>query len=227
MLGMTILIFLFLVVLILTMLISVRNQYIEFAINQSKLLIIENLGYSYDIVHEDLQKFYESRLNENHTREFGLGSMGGYYTLDEAIDRLDQLHQDYPQFVSEKFSLGISIEGRDIWAIKISDNVEVDESESEILYTGMHHSREPMSFMNLFYFMYWLLENYQLDDDATRILDNREIWFVPIVNPDGYEYNRSIAPNGGGMQRKNMREKLAMDRQMVLTQIEITLTSGD
>ena len=98
--------------------------------------------------------------------------------------------------------MGQTFEGRDIWAIKISNNPNLDENEPEVLFTGMHHSREPMSFMNLYYYIYWLLENYEINDEARNIIDNRELWFVPIVNPDGYEYNRSIAPNGGGMQRK-------------------------
>ena len=82
-----------------------RGEYIEFAISNRDLSILNNLGYEYQVVHHDLQKHYESRLTSNYTREFGLGSMGGYYTLDEAIQRLDDIHDEYPQFVSEKFSI--------------------------------------------------------------------------------------------------------------------------
>ena len=78
------------------------------------------------------------------------------------MQRLDDIHSEYPEFVSEKISLGQSFQGRDIYAIKVSDNVENDEDEAEVLYTGMHHAREPMSFMNLYYYIYWLLENYQM-----------------------------------------------------------------
>ena len=183
-----------------------EGSYIEFAISENDIQKLEDIGYDYHIIHEDLQSFYESRLTENYSREFGLGSMGGYYTLEEAVQRLDDIHEEYPNFVSEKISLGQSFQGRNIYAIKVSSNVNIDEDEAEVLYTGMHHAREPMSFMNLYYYIYWLLENYDIDNRATQILDTRELWFIPIVNPDGYEYNRSIAPNGGGMQRKNMRE---------------------
>ena len=183
-----------------------QGEFIEFAISENDLSILDDLGYDYEVIHEDLQRFYESRLTENYTREFGLGSMGGYYTLEEAVQRLDDIHDEYPEFVSEKISLGESFQGRDIYAIKVSANVGTDEDEAEVLYTGLHHAREPMSFMNLYYFIYWILENYNIDERATQILNTREMWFIPIVNPDGYEYNRSIAPNGGGMQRKNMKE---------------------
>ena len=57
--------------------------------------------------------------------------------------------------VAQKISIGQSLEGRDILALKISDNPNIDEDEAEVLYTGLHHAREPMSFMNLYYYIYW------------------------------------------------------------------------
>ena len=53
--------------------------------------------------------------------------------------------------------------------------------------------------------MDWLLSNYGKDPEATFLVDNREMYFVPIVNPDGYEYNYKTNPSGGGMWRKNRR----------------------
>ena len=183
------------------------DNFIQFAINQSDLnkLIINNINY--EVIHDDLQHFYEHRLDQEFiSRDFELGSMGGYYTFEEITNQLDQLSSLYPNIISQKTSIGLTYEGRDIWGIKISDNYQLDEDEPEILYTGLHHSREPMSYMNLFYFMHWLGENYDSDSLAKHIVDNRELWFVPALNPDGLVYNESIAPNGGGMQRKNMRE---------------------
>jgi murein tripeptide amidase MpaA len=55
------------------------------------------------------------------------------------------------------------------------------------------------------YYMWYLLENYGTDPEATYLVDNREMYFVPCFNPDGYEYNRQTDPNGGGMWRKNRR----------------------
>ena len=183
------------------------SDYIQFAINEYDLnkLILNNI--TYEVIHHDLQTFYENRLDQNYiSRDFELGSMGGYYTFDEIEYQLDQLSSLYPNIISQKISIGQTYEGRNIWAVKISDNHEIEENEPEILYTGLHHSREPMSYMNLFYFMHWLGENYEVDSLAEHIVNNRELWFIPAINPDGLVYNQSIAPNGGGMQRKNMRE---------------------
>ncbi|HEY6626133.1 MAG TPA: M14 family zinc carboxypeptidase, partial [Ignavibacteriaceae bacterium] len=88
---------------------------------------------------------------------------------------------------------------------KISDNPDIDENEPEVLYTALHHAREPESMMQMIYFMYYLLENYYSDPSVQYLVNNRELFFIPVVNPDGYEYNRTTYPSGGGMWRKNRR----------------------
>ena len=181
------------------------GEYLIFVASEEDISRMNSLSIDYEILIDNVEVFYQSRLTDNYTREFGLGSMGGYYTFDELVENLDELYNEYPQFVKEKISIGNTLEGRDIWAIKLSDNPNIDEDETEILYTGLHHAREPMSYMNLFYYMHWLCENYGIDDEATKILNTRELWFIPAINPDGLVYNQQIAPNGGGMQRKNVR----------------------
>ena len=185
------------------------GEYLIFAASSDDLQTINSLGVDYEILIDNLEMFYQSRLTDNYTREFGLGSMGGYYTFNEIEQNLDELYNEYPQFVKQKISIGTTLEGRDIWAIKLSDNPNLDEDETEVLYTGLHHAREPMGYMNLFYYMYWLCENYGVEEEATQILNTRELWFIPAVNPDGLVYNQEISPNGGGMQRKNMRQTCA------------------
>ena len=183
------------------------DQYIQFVISQYDLdkLILENI--SYEIIHEDIEEFYKSRLIQNYSsRDFNYGSMGGYYTFQEIEENIDELIFLYPNIISQKISIGFSLEGRNIWALKVSDNPNINEQEPQALYTGLHHSREPMSYMNLFYFMHWLGENYETDLLAQHLVNNRELWFIPAINPDGLVYNETIAPGGGGMQRKNTRD---------------------
>ena len=69
--------------------------------------------------------------------------MGGYYTFAEIESVLDQLTAAYPQFVSPKTSIGQTLEGREIWMVKISDNADIDENEPEVRFDAMHHAREP------------------------------------------------------------------------------------
>ena len=140
------------------------------------------------------------------TPPIGQGSMGGHYTLAEMESILDDFHQQYPQLCSQRVSIGQSIEGRDLWMVKISDNVGVDEGEPEVYYDALHHAREPLSLSTTLLFMDELLDGYGVDPEATFLIDERELYFIPCVNPDGYEFNRSNSPNGGGLWRKNRRD---------------------
>ncbi|NOZ07901.1 MAG: hypothetical protein GXO91_03360 [FCB group bacterium] len=177
--------------------------YLEFAASADDLDLLVTEGYKPQILQRDLSAFYASRLTENYHRDFGVGSMGGYYTFDEVIEHLDELHNNYPELVSAKIEIGTTYQNRPIYAVRISDNPDLDEGEPEILYTSLHHAREPQSIMTVLFFMYHLVENYGVDPEITALVDSRDMWFIPMVNPDGYEYNRQHHPDGGGMQRKN------------------------
>ena len=132
--------------------------------------------------------------------------MGGFYTLAEMEDKLDSMNILYPEIVSKKYSIGQSIQRREIYTVKISDNHIFDEEEPVAYFDEVHHAREPLAIATILNYMFWLLENYGIDLLVTNLIDNRELYFVPMVNPDGYEYNRQQNPNGGGLWRKNRRD---------------------
>jgi carboxypeptidase T len=141
---------------------------------------------------------------------FGDGSMSGFYTFSEVLKQLDSMKQRYPNLITARDSIGNTREGRGIWAVKISDNPDVTEdNEPEVLYTALHHAREPEGMMTVLYYMSWLLQNYGTDSTATYLVNNRQIWFIPVVNPDGYCYNESLYRPGPpayfGSWRKNRR----------------------
>ena len=127
--------------------------------------------------------------------------MGGFYTFAEMNAEMNALVAAFPALV-QKTSIGISIEGRTIWCLKISDNASLDENnEPEVLYLGLQHAREAITGTSLIFFA----QNYGTDQSVTDLVNNREIFIVPCVNPDGYVYNEINDPSGGGMQRKNRR----------------------
>ncbi len=132
------------------------------------------------------------------------GAMGGYYTFSEMNAGMNALVTAFPSLV-QKTSIGTSIEGRNIWCLKISDNVSSDENEPEVLYLGLQHAREAITGTSLIFFAQYLAQNYGTNPHVTELVSNREIFIVPCVNPDGYVYNEINDPGGGGMQRKNRR----------------------
>jgi carboxypeptidase T len=180
------------------------------------LTILQKKNKTVQILIPDLEEFYRTRSLESESLKessklksdpalFSYGSIGGFYSPAEITQKLDELQQLYPNLISERSSLGKSLENRDLWMVKVSDNPDIDEDEPEVMFDAMHHAREPESIMTLFYFIEYLLENYGTDSLATYLVNNREIYFVPLVNIDGYNYNCVNSPDGGGMWRKNMR----------------------
>ena len=88
----------------------------------------------------DLEAFYAAEAarwpgpaTDTLTPPIGQGAMGGHYTLSQMEAFLDQFHAQHPSICSQKVSIGTSIQGRPIWMVKISDNVNVDENEPEVL----------------------------------------------------------------------------------------------
>ncbi|MCP4582630.1 MAG: T9SS type A sorting domain-containing protein [candidate division Zixibacteria bacterium] len=182
----------------------ITDDYAEIVAYPENIDEIIRGGFHYEIVHDDLVAFYQSRNPLNTT-------MGGFLTFSEILDTVDALQAAYPDLVSERFSIGTSWEERDLWVFKISDNVDVDEDEPEVFYNSLIHAREPASWSWQLHYITWLLTNYGSDDEATEIVDGRELFFLPVFNPDGYEYNRQSNPNGGGMWRKNRRSGGGVD----------------
>ncbi len=103
----------------------------------------------------------------------------------EAI--MQQFHADYPS-ITKLISIGQSFEGRDIWAIKISDNPDFHEDELVVFYNGQHHAREVMACEVPLDTIEYLCSNYGTDPQVTHWVDTLEIWVVPQVNVDGVEY---------------------------------------
>ncbi len=154
-----------------------------------------SLGLSVTVVVDDMESFYASRIRGD--------NFGDFHTYSEAVEFLDALHAAYPNITTDKISLGTTFEDRDIWAMKISDNPDAEEGEPEVLIFALHHAREPAGLEATLHYMSWLCESYATDSDAAFLVDNRQIWFVPVVNPDGYCFNEDEQPGGGGMWRKN------------------------
>lgn len=139
--------------------------------------------------------------------QFTLGSMGGYFTYAEFLAHLDNMSTLYPNLITVKQPIDtfLTHENRPIYWLKISDNPSVEEAEPEVFYSSIHHAREPASLSQTIFFMYYLLENYNTDSVVKALVDSTEMYFVPMINPDGYIFNQTTNPMGGGMWRKNRR----------------------
>jgi len=204
---------------------DVTNGNITSEISEDELNVVKQNNIKHTVLIEDMAKYYEERIANDYKNKsaaaavcnlpniakptwFHLGSMGGFFTFAQMESILDTLSILYPNLITVKAPIAPplkSIQNRDIWYVKISDNPTVDENEPEVLYSAIHHAREPQSMSQLLFYMYYLLENYNTNPDIKFLVDNTEMFFVPCLNPDGYVYNQTTNPNGGGMWRKNRR----------------------
>ena len=201
--------------------------------SRSERNIMDQYEFDYEVLIEDVEQYYidiladhskESQglknavctgtsgsgamyVNPTSPTNFNLGTMGGYLKYNEMLAELDAMVQQYPNLITAKapISTFVTHENRPIYHVKISDNPNVNESEPNVLYTAIHHAREPMSLMETIFFMWYVLENYGTNEEITYLVNHTQLFFVPCINPDGYVYNETTNPNGGGMWRKNRR----------------------
>jgi carboxypeptidase T len=190
---------------------------------------LDNAGVQYETLVEDLETYYVERnlvpeaarssrencLSSGGTEyekpdHFRLGMMGGFFTYEEFLENLDSMAFLYPDLITQRAVIDtfLTHENRPIYWLKISDNPSVNEAEPEVLYTAIHHAREPQSLSQLLYFMWYVLENYGQNDEITYLVDHTEMYFIPMINPDGYNHNQTTNANGGGLWRKNKRDNL-------------------
>jgi carboxypeptidase T len=140
---------------------------------------------------------------------FGSGSLAGFYTLAEINAYLDSISTHDPNgIVSPVVQIGTSWQGRPLRAVRIANEAYPDHSRPRVLFTCMTHAREPGGMQNAIYFINKLLAGYGTDPVLTYLVDQREIWFVLCVNPDGYKYDEDYYFNNMsyGLHRKNARD---------------------
>ena len=125
--------------------------------------------------------------------ELGLagGINGDYHSYKELEADLKSLESAHPSIV-DLHTIGTSLEDRNIYAVKISDNVDRDEEEAGVLFLGCHHAREWISVEVPFLLARWLAEGYEGNPAIRELVDRSEIWIVPLLNPDGLEYSINV-----------------------------------
>ena len=190
----------------------------------SQLVGLEQNGFRVDILIENVSAYYANQntteINSKNSTcpnqtnggynpivpsNFQLGSYAGYFTTQEMFDNLASMLAQFPNLITDIIPVSDTLthEGRTMYYLRISNNPNTIQNKPRVLYTSLIHSREPGSLSETLFYMWYLLENYGTDPEVTYLVDNVEMYFVPMINPDGYARNEFTDPNGGGMHRKN------------------------
>lgn len=157
--------------------ISSDGKVLRAYLTPAELAGVQRCGVSYKILIPDLNQHYKYFWDNQLVPS-------GYYTYDEIIGIADSLVASYPQ-ICKKIMWGTSIGGRQLTALKISDNVDIDEPEPEILFDGGIHGDEVGASQNIILYARDLLNGYGLNPTFTNLINTREIWLYLMVNPDG------------------------------------------
>jgi len=161
---------------------------IVIAIRENNLIELECRGVFPEVLCHD----FEAAQNAN---------AWAYHSWNEAISYIENIADNYPSITMLEI-IGQSVNGREIQALKISDNPLVEEEdEVDVLFVGLHHAREWPSLEMGLYVANILTSNYASDPAIRNLVNTREIYVVPCLNPDGYVY----CHDQGRDWRKNRR----------------------
>jgi hypothetical protein len=107
--------------------------------------------------------------------------------------------------LTELVDVGSSVEGQDILALRVTANAaNVQRGDRPaVLYAGAQHAREWITPEMVRRLMHYVLDNYGSDAEITELVNTTELWFLPVANPDGYDFTFT---EGNRLWRKNTRE---------------------
>jgi len=143
---------------------------------------------AYEVIDEDLYGSYEAYRQTRTIRRDE--SFGRYHDLDETVEAMERIVAKFPD-IAAMTSIGTSIEGRPIYALRISDNAStIEPDEPGMVVIGCHHAREWISVEVSLYLADVLTEQYLERGDITRLVRNAEIWIIPVLNPDGLVFSQ-------------------------------------
>ena len=151
---------------------------------------IEELGIPYTVEIEDLNSHYKNYWSV----------LDAYHTYQQIIDLADSLAGAFPT-ICKKIIFGYSVQNRQCAALKISDNVDVDEPEAEVMFDGGIHGDEIGGSENVIRFARDLCLKYGVEPAITNLINNREIWLYLMVNPDGRFNMSRYNANGVDLNR--------------------------
>ena len=112
------------------------------------------------------------------------GDFRDFHTYAQMLDGFNELAAAYPEITAFEH-LGYSWQGRELFALRITENPEVEEVEPEVIFWGCIHGNEYASAEVPFLYAYYLCENYGTNPAVTSYVTDNEIWCVPVINPDG------------------------------------------
>jgi carboxypeptidase T len=180
-----------------------QGAYLVLVTDAEQVALVRQAGLDVDVTWTDLDDKFRLLTGADPDYPPTLQDFGYYFTYWEMRDSVQALAGAHPS-VCSLFTVGVTSQGRDILCVKLSDNVAVEEDEPACYFSGACHGDEPMGTSIVMAFLEEILSGYGTDPVSTWLIDNREIYTVPILNPDCSSYC-SDSGGPGVYWRKNRR----------------------
>jgi len=161
---------------------SVKNKTVYISLSPLTVEWFITQKYDYLIIEKTDSKGIISALNVSQAMEWD--TYPSYTQYDSIMQSFQTL---YPS-LCHLDTIGTSVNGKLVLALKISDNAAIDEDEPEVFYSSTMHGDETGGFVLMLRLADYLLKNYNLNSRVKNLVDNLEIWINPLANPDGTYY---------------------------------------
>ncbi|MGD9379871.1 MAG: M14 family zinc carboxypeptidase, partial [candidate division WOR-3 bacterium] len=165
------------------------SDYAHALVNETETAKLTNAGYKVHVLIKDYQAYKDDIFQR-----------GFYHTYDQVYSVLDSFATDYAN-ICRLDTIGFSVLGRAIWAMRVTDNPQIEENEPEIRLAGNMHGDEHIGTEVTLFFLRHLLTNYAIDPQVQDLVDNNEIWILPTINPDGKAANTRRNANNVDLNR--------------------------
>jgi len=109
-----------------------------------------------------------------------------YWEHSEVLAAFDAWETEYPDIFHREIIGYSSVENEAIWAVKISDNAAIHEAEKRLVFGAAIHANEANGTGAIMFMIDKLLTNYSSSSYYQNMVDNLEMWFVPVINVDGH-----------------------------------------
>ena len=157
--------------------------------NKQFINFLKQHNVSYDLVSENIQQQFDDQLLNR--KEYKAGDLENFdynqfHPYNEIISWIRDIHAAYPQ-LTELVTIGTSYEGRELLAIKIT-GPPTGAIKKKIFTNYAIHAREWLSPATGINMIHSMLSDYSHNAEVQFIVNNVEWTFLPITNPDGYEY---------------------------------------
>ena len=158
---------------------SVKDEKIQIVLSKETVEWFISHHYNYKIIERDEAKGIVSSLDIKQALEWETYPS---YTQYDSI--MHKFTDDYPSLCHLE-TIGTSVNGKLVLALKISDNAATDEDEPEVFYSSTIHGDETGGYVLMLRLADFLLKNYFINSRVKNLVDNLEIWINPLANPDG------------------------------------------